>query len=611
MDILFAVMPFADVSRPAIGVSLLHSAARQRGYSSRVEYFNIDLAEIVGLETYGPLTYQLPPDVLAGEWFFADLVFGDALPPETEFLSKVLATCASAGLMEMIVKARRHRAAFIDDCVRRIRAQRPRIVGFTTTFHQTCACLAVAKRLKEADDPPIIVFGGANCEGDMGAALIGSFPWIDYVCSGEGDLSFPLFLEHLDDSAAELPSGFLRRGDAQPSHPPLVQNLDELPIPDYADYFDRITASPLRPALQVTALIETSRGCWWGAKHHCTFCGLNGHTMAFRSKSADRALSELKAISARSGVRRIDCVDNILDVRYIQSVFPRLASNALGLELFYEVKANLRFDQLMVLRAGGMRQIQPGIESFDNGVLRLMKKGCTGLQNISLLRWCEELGIDVIWNLLAGFPGETADDYRKQADLVRLLTHLPPPASCSPIRLDRFSPLYVNASELGLTRVRPAPAYYYVFPLGRSLLARLAYFFDFDYADGARPISYVAPLQNEVHRWNAAHFAPHPARLDAQCSACGIEITDTREIAVGTRHRLSGLAAKIYLRCDSGQTSAGLAHHFGQRHAAEIDDILQRLVATKLMIEADGLYLSLAVMRNRAAAQALEQVDAA
>ena len=45
-----------------------------------------------------------------------------------------------------------------------------------------------------------------------------------------------------------------------------------------------------------TLLFETSRGCWWGAKSHCTFCGLNGETMAFRSKSPRRALDELEQL---------------------------------------------------------------------------------------------------------------------------------------------------------------------------------------------------------------------------------------------------------------------------------------------------------------------------
>jgi hypothetical protein len=61
------------------------------------------------------------------------------------------------------------------------------------------------------------------------------------------------------------------------------------------------------------------------------------------------------------------------------------------LELFYEIKFNLPYERLAALRTGGVRALQPGIESFSKQVLRLMRKVRTALQNIQLLRWCEEL----------------------------------------------------------------------------------------------------------------------------------------------------------------------------------------------------------------------------
>jgi magnesium-protoporphyrin IX monomethyl ester (oxidative) cyclase len=59
-------------------------------------------------------------------------------------------------------------------------------------------------------------------------------------------------------------------------------------------------------------LLETSRGCWWGAKQHCTFCGLNGGAMAFRSKSAERVVEEIRYLRDRYGVESLSVVDNIL-----------------------------------------------------------------------------------------------------------------------------------------------------------------------------------------------------------------------------------------------------------------------------------------------------------
>ena len=101
-------------------------------------------------------------------------------------------------------------------------------------------------------------------------------------------------------------------------------------------------------------------------------------------------------------------------MRYIDTLFPRLAESGLQLELFYEVKANLRHDQLVRMHRGGVRQIQPGIESFSDAVLRLMDKGVTGFQNIQLLR-----GLKTDVNAVAFYRGDqpgkaVAEDLLKQ-----------------------------------------------------------------------------------------------------------------------------------------------------------------------------------------------------
>jgi ribosomal peptide maturation radical SAM protein 1 len=609
MDVLFAVMPFADIRTPAIGVSLLKAEITGHGFSSRIEYFNIQFAELIGRDFYGALASSFPPESLVGEWFFSDALF-EGLPEESDYLAKILPLATrNADQRAKILAARQHRRQFIENCALGINRYRPRVVAFTTTFHQTCACLAVARRLRELPSAPVTIFGGANCEGEMGLQMVRSFPWVDYACTGEGDRALPEFLQALLRERRSLPvPGIARRGDSQPTSPERVEDLDSLPIPDYTDYFECLDRSPLRPEVKIDLLIETSRGCWWGAKQHCTFCGLNGHTMAFRSKSPQRVFSELATLSQTYNVKSIECVDNILNMRYIPALFERLRQSGLNLELFYEVKANLRYDQLAVLRAGGVRAIQPGIESFSNQVLQLMRKGCTGLQNIQLLRWCEELDVQVGWNLLAGFPGESPSEYDRMEVLLPLLTHLQPPASCCPVRLDRFSPFFANPDEFGLARVRPAPAYYYVFPLGRKDLARLAYFFDFDYCDCRRPVEYIAGVAREVQRWlDAKVVAPDQRpRLDAFCVEGEVVITDTRAIARAPNHRLAGLEAEVYMQCDSAQTLTGMRRHFGRR-AENLSSVLARLIESKLVIEDDDHYLSLAVVRNRIDHARIEQ----
>jgi ribosomal peptide maturation radical SAM protein 1 len=277
-----------------------------------------------------------------------------------------------------------------------------------------------------------------------------------------------------------------------------------------------------------------------------------------------------------------------------------LAEAGIHLDLFYEVKANLRLDQLREMRAGGVTQIQPGIESFSDSVLKLMDKGCTGFQNIQLLRWCAELGIEVAWNVLAGFPGEDPQEYARMADLMQRLVHLDPPCSCGMLRLDRFSPFHTRAAELGIARMRPARAYFYVFPLGRRELARLAYFFDHDHQDGRDPQNYVTAVQSAVAQWKGARFGAEndSPRLDADFDVMGVTIRDTRPCATRATHRLSDQSARVYALCDSTNTVENLAQSTGVT-PGRIEEILDALDADRLIARQGNRAVALAVFRTR------------
>lgn len=602
MDIVFVVMPFADLGRPAIGVSLLKSAALRDGYTALIEYCNIPLGDELGAELYQQISSALPPNIVAGEWFFADDLFGGEIPDTEQYVNGVLSQQATDELVAQIVAGRAHVSKYLDDCARRIAAHSPRMVGFTTTFHQTCASLAVAKRLKALPEPPPIVFGGANCEGEMGLQLLQSFPWIDYVCCGESDISFPKLLDSVFRGGPTEVPGVLQRDQANVIvKSEGVQDMNVLPYPDYDDYFAQLDSSKVGRETAYNVIVETSRGCWWGAKHHCTFCGLNGDTMAFRSKTPERAYDEITALARKYDMQKVGFVDNILDMRYIDTLFPRLAENGMQLELFYEVKSNLRYDQVVKLHRGGMRQIQPGIENFSNQVLRLMEKGVTGLQNIQLMRWCEEVGIECAWNVLGGFPEESPTEYQKIADMASLLVHLQPPISCGQIRLDRFSPFHTRSEHFGFRRVRPSRGYFYVFPLGRREMMRLAYFFDFDYGDGRDPDGYMKPIRDVVRHWWAARTAASPAKLDAWFKDNdSVRISDSRDSSASYERELNGLPARLLLYCDTATTIDALARrHDFQASVADIKSTLKQLSSDRLVLEDEGQFLSLPVFRSR------------
>jgi ribosomal peptide maturation radical SAM protein 1 len=343
--------------------------------------------------------------------------------------------------------------------------------------------------------------------------------------------------------------------------------------------------------------VETSRGCWWGQKHHCTFCGLNGAAMTYRSKSPERALEEIVELSRRYGRLDFNVVDNILDQAYFHSVLPRLAElrgQGFDFTFFYEVKANLSRAQLVALRDAGVRNIQPGIESLSTPILKLVRKGVSALHNIRLLKWCAELGVEPVWNLIYGFPGEPKADYDAMAELAPRLRHLHPPGLAR-LRLQRFSPYHQSPEAFGMKLTGPMGYYSHVYP--EEAAARLAYEFAFDYADGADPEGYTSALAHEVETWNKAWRRGSPS-LRWRRGPDFAEIIDCRD---GGRRltQLDGAQAAVFAAIDGGATPAQAARALskadpGDRPVGEIRAFLDDLVERGLAYRENGVYLGLA-----------------
>lgn len=622
MDVALVSMPFGNILAPSIGLSLLKSSLDRRGVSSGIEYFTFAFAKMTGSSFYLDIADDREPSIheLGGEWVFARALFDTAPDHDEDYVQTILrgrtgwntqsgVNPVPEAQIRRLYRARELVDEFLDQCLARIVSLEPKIVGFTSIFQQHVASLALAKRIKQTRPSTFIVFGGANAEGVMGAETLRQFAFVDAAVSGEGDIVFPELVELClagkplgelqgvrtrDGVASELERGRFSQAAS-------VQSMDELPYPDYSDFFEQFRRSRFGRTWQPRIYFETSRGCWWGAKQHCTFCGLNGASMGYRSKSATRAIDELVFLSERYDTKDVHVVDNILDIRYFKSFLPELARRRLGIELFYETKANLRKDQLKLMRDAGILEIQPGIESFSDTVLDLMRKGVTALQNIQLLKWCRELGLTPYWNVLWGFPGEPAEDYLEMARIVPYLTHLQPPGGIAGIRLDRFSPNFFDAHNKGFVDVSPLPAYRYVYPLADEALMNLAYHFTFRYADGRDVNRYVTPLLEELRLWMSAS----DASLFMVDTGESLAIWDLRPTSASPLSVLSGIERNLYLECDaihdletiaaSGQRESGKTKTSERSTTADVAARLETLVARGLMLEQHGRFLSLAV----------------
>jgi len=285
-------------------------------------------------------------------------------------------------------------------------------------------------------------------------------------------------------------------------------------------------------------------------------------------------------------------------MKYFNSFMKYLAEGEYDFGLFYEVKANLKKDQLKLLKKAGITTIQPGIESLSDNVLKIMRKGVSALQNIQLLKWCTELNIKVIYNIIWGFPGETSEDYERTIDVIPLITHLRPPVGSGIIRIGRFSPNYTKHEEFGFGRLTPFPAYGYVYPFESKALSNLAYYFTPEYTHFKS--SLALRLIDEIKSWKESYKQSELFFMD---KGSQLLIWDFRESSSEPLIILNEYDRLAYLACDEMKSIPQIHDHW-QRHfdvpldKIRLKDLLDTFVGQSLMLTNEEKYLSLAYQKR-------------
>ncbi len=617
-SIMLVSMPLEALPKPSIQLGILQSVLERAAIRTEVRSLKLAFMEHCLAATAGrpePERIRLADyEAVAteqftfgvGDWIFAVPPFSNRSEPDEHYLAYL----RSKGFTELdIAKALAMRAqvpGFLEICVKDILAASPRVVGFTSTFSQNVPSLVLAKLLKTRDPSLKIILGGANCDGSMGAALHRAFPWVDVVVRGEAERVLPELVRDLLAGGPIRPQpGICYRDGAQSiAVEPATQlvSMDEVPPPNFDEYFERLEKTSFyAEILPVRLLYESSRGCWWGAKSHCTFCGLNPSTMEFRSKSADRVVEEIAALANR--YRRLDfqIVENILDRCYFKDVLPRLRQAGYDLSLFYETKANLKRSEVQLLKEAGVDSIQPGLESLSTPILKLMRKGVTAFQNVRLLKWCAQYGIHVYWNLIYGTAGEPVEEYARMAELIPSLTHLQPPTmGC--LVMERFSPYHQRPGDFGLEMVGPLPHYRFLYPVDEPTLTDLAYGFEYRYSDGRDPEIYSEPVRRAVEIWRANREAAFRS-LRYRRGPGFLTITDRRPNLETADYSFGESEALIYLACEDGATAAQAfeaVRGAGTTDVSveDVQEFLEDLVESRLAFEEGGRYLALALPVN-------------
>ena len=606
-------MPFANLQMPSLALTQLKSVVESRfndQVTADVFYLNHDFAHYLGRDLYSTILGGEAQNSGLGDWIFRQAAFPDQANNLGVYLSRYfpLQSSETNALKSGILEKRRGLDRFLDSLITKYALDQADIVGFTSMFAQNVASFALARKIKARNPKSIVVMGGANCESPMGQVIVKHVDVIDYVFSGPGLKSFPQFVEHAmagDMSKINFVKGvFNKKNYMFHTGPDAIGEELGIEVPvklNYEPFLRTLDENFPNNEIDPILLFETSRGCWWGERAHCTFCGLNGTTMAYRSMEPELALTQFDSLFRFAPkVSRLDAVDNILPRNYISDVLPYVKTPE-NMSMFYEVKADLSEADVEVLAKARVKHIQPGIESLATSTLKLMKKGTSAFRNLCLLKFCAIYEVEPGWNLLVGFPGEGEDVYQAYVNNLHLLTHLPPPTGVYPVRFDRYSPYFVKAAEYKL-ELKPLDFYSLIYPFPEESLEQLAYYFSDTRigADYALAVSkWIERLREKVEQWKVRwDNGGHPPQLFLRKDESENVIYDSR-YGKSIEYAISDVSARILHSMEvKTKDLVDISREFSGVDAAQEIAYLQD---KGLVFEEKGRYLSVALIAKNGA----------
>ncbi len=467
--------PFQPLVLSSLAVAQLATLLRSRGIACSEVYLHFDFARLIGEDKYNLIIDA--GSGLKGELLFAEGLHGTPADAETEQqLTQLYGPYAErARALEELG----------DKCLQRVELENPDLIGMSTSFNQLLPSLWLSHLIKQKFPHVQIVLGGAACSEPMGQRVLEGYVDVDFAVSGFGERAL------LSLSLGNQPKERLMHGHEAPP-------LADLPVPEYEQFLKE--AGEFAEGNKVALTFESSRGCWWGQKNHCAFCGLNGVEMRFTAKSNERVVSEIRTLWDRYG-KNLFATDTIMSREHLRTVMVDLGQYEKGPCLFYEIKSNMAETDILALKRANATTLQPGIESLNTHLLTLLKKGVSTIRNLALLKWCRERGINVLWNLLCAIPGEKSEDYDQQLLLFDKIPQFQPPHGVNPVRIDRFSPYFKNFTDFGWEHIEPFPEYRWLHPtFDAQALSDVAY--HFNGIGGIKPGSYLKRLRAAAKDWS-------------------------------------------------------------------------------------------------------------
>ncbi|MFP4037948.1 MAG: RiPP maturation radical SAM C-methyltransferase [Desulfobacteraceae bacterium] len=608
MTITLISTPWPFFDRPSIQLGALKAYLNASFADIRAEarHSYLSVAAELGYKRYGAVSERTR---------LAEIPYAALLYPEKagelewlwDRMSRGSMRLNGVGLEEICTSLERTSERVLDE----IAAHCPDLVGFSLCLAQLTSTVYFIRGLRTRGVSAPVAVGGSGCAGRLGLSLLRTFSEVDFVVTGEGER--PLghlvghLLEHQDEDPPPFPGLLARTGEETAGWEQLrsqVESLDQLPFPDFEDYFSLLKSLGSEPPFLPRLPMEISRGCWWrtprggGGEKGCRFCNLNLQWEGYRAKSPERVAREVDELTEKHRLLTVSFTDNLLPARGQERLFRCLAELPKDLSLFAEMRSTVSPRAQAAMAEAGMRRVQVGIEALSSSLLRKMRKGTTAMVNLEIMKRSEAPDMpELASNLILQFPGSGDQEVQETLENLEFASVFKP-LKPIPFWLGFDSPVWRRPGDYGIQRVFNHRFYARLFP--DSVLRTLITMIQGYHGEVRRQQRLWRPVKERVRRWQRDYYDLHRAPgsepiLTYRDGGTFLIIYQRRKQNDPMTHRLVGPSREIYLFCGRSRSIKRIVQQFERFGQDRLQGFLQMMVDKRLMFREGDRYLSLAV----------------
>ena len=326
------------------------------------------------------------------------------------------------------------------------------VIGITTITFQLIDVIETVKAIRKINKMVAIILGGPHLAVYPKETI--RIPGVTYCLVGECDKTFTQLVNMLSEGKTNyhtIPVLYWNQDGEIHSNPAdeFIQDLDQLPIPnrhllEYEMY--NSIFSHLDSKSHLVTTMFSSRGC----PYKCIFCDRPNLGKSFRYHSSKRVVEEIE-YCIELGIAEIlfyDDTFNVVGERVTDICELILQKN---LDIKWDIRArvnNVSYDVLKLMHRAGCRRIHFGVESGNEEILKVMKKGITRKLAREAFGNARKLGIETTGYFMFGCPNETLPQIQETLDFALELN--PDYAHFSILTPFPGTPIYMDALKQGL-----------------------------------------------------------------------------------------------------------------------------------------------------------------